>query len=179
MDLEAHFRVCRRAIRWGSDARRLFIRQFWVTGHGCSGALDQGASEPLHVSPSPISRQIAKIEHELRTQIFDQIRHRPARRQSRCSPRRRSRLCPWASRTTVCSTVKRVRREWPAVATLTALSDQQPVKRPVEAQSFRVDWPRSLSLRACSQPIAGTAPVGACRRSVPAPSPFRGLRKDI
>ena len=45
--------------------------------------------------------------------------------------------------------------------------------------SFRIDWPRSLSLRACSQPIAETAPIGAYRRSARARSPFRGPRKDI
>src|SRR5215471_4278828 len=45
--------------------------------------------------------------------------------------------------------------------------------------SFRIDWPRSLSLRACSQPIAETAPIGAYRRLARARSPFRGPRKDI
>jgi hypothetical protein len=38
-----------------------------------------------------------------------------------------------------------------AGATFTAPWDQLPVMRPVDAQSFRIDWPRSLSLRACSQ----------------------------
>src|SRR5262249_7576756 len=38
--------------------------------------------------------------------------------------------------------------------------------------SFRIDWPRSLSLRACSQPIAETAPIGAYRRLARARSPF-------
>src|SRR5215471_14067266 len=31
----------------------------------------RAASERLHVSPSAISRQIAKLEHELRAPIFD------------------------------------------------------------------------------------------------------------
>ena len=31
----------------------------------------RAASEHLHVSPSAISRQIAKLEHELRAPIFD------------------------------------------------------------------------------------------------------------
>jgi hypothetical protein len=64
-------------------------------------------------------------------------------------------------------------------ATLTAPSDQQSVKRPMDAQSFRIDWPRSLSLRAGSEPITGTALAGAYRRLVRMPSPFRGLQKDI
>jgi hypothetical protein len=66
-----------------------------------------------------------------------------------------------------------------STATFTAPSDQQSVKRPADAQSFRIDWPRSLSLRACSQPIAGMALAGAYWRLVRVPSPFRGLRKDI
>ena len=39
----------------------------------CHGAfaIDRAASEKLHVSPSAISRQIAKLEHELRAPIFD------------------------------------------------------------------------------------------------------------
>ena len=35
----------------------------------------RAASERLHVAPSAISRQIAKLEHELRTPIFDRRAH--------------------------------------------------------------------------------------------------------
>ena len=63
--------------------------------------------------------------------------------------------------------------------TVTAPSDQQPLRRPVGAKSFRTGWPQSLYLRACSRRTAGTAPAGACRRPVQARSPFRDLRKDI
>src|SRR5262249_27496489 len=61
----------------------------------------------------------------------------------------------------------------------TAPPDQQPLKRPVVAQSLRTGWLRSLSLRARSRPRPRTAPAGACPRAVRARSPFRDLRKDI
>jgi DNA-binding transcriptional LysR family regulator len=35
----------------------------------------RAASERLHVSPSAISRQIAKLEHELKAPIFDRRAH--------------------------------------------------------------------------------------------------------
>jgi DNA-binding transcriptional LysR family regulator len=44
------------------------LRYFSETAHSRS---IRAASERLHVSPSAISRQIAKLEHELRTPIFD------------------------------------------------------------------------------------------------------------
>src|SRR5215468_1246466 len=44
------------------------LRYFSETAH--SGSI-RTASERLHVSPSAISRQIAKLEHELRMSIFD------------------------------------------------------------------------------------------------------------
>jgi len=44
------------------------LRYFSETAHANSV---RAASERLHVSPSAISRQIAKLEHELRTPIFD------------------------------------------------------------------------------------------------------------
>src|SRR5215813_11850111 len=44
------------------------LRYFSETAHSRS---IRTASERLHVSPSAISRQIAKLEHELRAQIFD------------------------------------------------------------------------------------------------------------
>ena len=44
------------------------LRYFSETAH--SGSI-RAASERLHVSPSAISRQIAKLEHELRMSIFD------------------------------------------------------------------------------------------------------------
>lgn len=44
------------------------LRYFSATAHSRS---IRAASEQLHVSPSAISRQIAKLEHELRAPIFD------------------------------------------------------------------------------------------------------------
>jgi DNA-binding transcriptional LysR family regulator len=44
------------------------LRYFSATAHSRS---IRAASERLHVSPSAISRQIAKLEHELRAPIFD------------------------------------------------------------------------------------------------------------
>jgi DNA-binding transcriptional LysR family regulator len=44
------------------------LRYFSATAHARS---IRAASEQLHVSPSAISRQIAKLEHELRAPIFD------------------------------------------------------------------------------------------------------------
>src|SRR5262249_7460343 len=44
------------------------LRYFSETAHSRS---IRAASERLHISPSAISRQIAKLEHELRTPIFD------------------------------------------------------------------------------------------------------------
>src|ERR1700758_5866993 len=44
------------------------LRYFSATAHARS---IRAASERLHVSPSAISRQIAKLEHELRAPIFD------------------------------------------------------------------------------------------------------------
>src|SRR5262249_52173130 len=44
------------------------LRYFSATAHSRSV---RAASETLHVSPSAISRQIAKLEHELRAPIFD------------------------------------------------------------------------------------------------------------
>ena len=44
------------------------LRYFSATAHSRS---IRAASDRLHVSPSAISRQIAKLEHELRTPIFD------------------------------------------------------------------------------------------------------------
>ena len=44
------------------------LRYFSATAHSRS---IRAASEHLHVSPSAISRQIAKLEHELRAPIFD------------------------------------------------------------------------------------------------------------
>jgi len=44
------------------------LRYFGETAHSRS---IRAASERLHVSPSAISRQIAKLEHELRAPIFD------------------------------------------------------------------------------------------------------------
>lgn len=44
------------------------LRYFSATAHAQS---IRAASERLHVSPSAISRQIAKIEHELRAPVFD------------------------------------------------------------------------------------------------------------
>src|SRR5271154_5239377 len=44
------------------------LRYFNETAHSRS---IRAASERLHVSPSAISRQIAKLEHELRVPIFD------------------------------------------------------------------------------------------------------------
>src|SRR6201981_47697 len=44
------------------------LRYFSATAHAQS---IRAASERLHVSPSAISRQIAKLEHELRAPIFD------------------------------------------------------------------------------------------------------------
>jgi DNA-binding transcriptional LysR family regulator len=44
------------------------LRYFSATAHSRS---IRSASERLHVSPSAISRQIAKLEHELRAPIFD------------------------------------------------------------------------------------------------------------
>jgi DNA-binding transcriptional LysR family regulator len=44
------------------------LRYFSATAHSRSV---RAASEQLHVSPSAISRQIAKLEHELRAPIFD------------------------------------------------------------------------------------------------------------
>jgi DNA-binding transcriptional LysR family regulator len=44
------------------------LRYFSETAHSCS---IRAASERLHVSPSAISRQIAKLEHELQAPIFD------------------------------------------------------------------------------------------------------------
>jgi len=44
------------------------LRYFSTTAHAQS---IRAASERLHVSPSAISRQIAKLEHELRAPIFD------------------------------------------------------------------------------------------------------------
>jgi DNA-binding transcriptional LysR family regulator len=44
------------------------LRYFSATAHAQS---IRGASERLHVSPSAISRQIAKLEHELRAPVFD------------------------------------------------------------------------------------------------------------
>jgi DNA-binding transcriptional LysR family regulator len=44
------------------------LRYFSETAHSRSV---RAASERLHVSPSAISRQIAKLEHELRTPMFD------------------------------------------------------------------------------------------------------------
>jgi DNA-binding transcriptional LysR family regulator len=44
------------------------LRYFSATAHSRS---IRAASESLHVSPSAISRQIAKLEHELRAPIFD------------------------------------------------------------------------------------------------------------
>src|SRR5215510_8381274 len=44
------------------------LRYFSETAHTRS---IRAASERLHVSPSAISRQIAKLEHELRAPIFD------------------------------------------------------------------------------------------------------------
>src|ERR1700729_137680 len=44
------------------------LRYFSETAHSRSV---RAASERLHVSPSAISRQIAKLEHELRAPIFD------------------------------------------------------------------------------------------------------------
>src|SRR5215471_8007265 len=44
------------------------LRYFSETAHARS---IRAASERLHVSPSAISRQIAKLEHELRAPIFD------------------------------------------------------------------------------------------------------------
>jgi hypothetical protein len=61
-------------------------------------------------------------------------------------------------------------------AIVTAPSDLQPLKR--VAQSLRIDWRRSPSLRACLRPTPGTALAGVCQRPVRARSLFRGLRKD-
>src|SRR5271167_5269638 len=44
------------------------LRYFSATAHSRS---IRAASDRLHVSPSAISRQIAKLEHELRAPIFD------------------------------------------------------------------------------------------------------------
>src|SRR5262249_41107543 len=44
------------------------LRYFSETAHSCS---IRAASERLHVSASAISRQIAKLEHELRAPVFD------------------------------------------------------------------------------------------------------------
>src|SRR5579883_1447414 len=56
-----HFARCRRmdftALRYFSETAHL-------------GSV-RAASERLHISPSAISRQIAKLEHELRTAMFD------------------------------------------------------------------------------------------------------------
>ncbi|MBV9249729.1 MAG: LysR family transcriptional regulator, partial [Acetobacteraceae bacterium] len=46
------------------------LRYFSATAHSRS---IRAASETLHVSPSAISRQIAKLEHELRAPIFDRL----------------------------------------------------------------------------------------------------------
>jgi DNA-binding transcriptional LysR family regulator len=48
------------------------LRYFGETAHSRS---IRAASERLHVSPSAISRQIAKLEHELRAPIFDRRSH--------------------------------------------------------------------------------------------------------
>jgi hypothetical protein len=69
--------------------------------------------------------------------------------------------------------------DYSSATPVTDPSDQQPLRRPVGAKSFRTGWPQSLYLRACSRRTAGTAPAGACRRPVRAQSPFRDLRKDI
>src|SRR5271170_6642262 len=44
------------------------LRYFSATAHSRS---IRAASDRLHVSPSAISRQIAKLEHELRAPVFD------------------------------------------------------------------------------------------------------------
>jgi DNA-binding transcriptional LysR family regulator len=46
------------------------LRYFSATAHSRS---IRAASDRLHVSPSAISRQIAKLEHELRAPIFDRL----------------------------------------------------------------------------------------------------------
>jgi DNA-binding transcriptional LysR family regulator len=48
------------------------LRYFYETAHSRS---IRAASERLHVSPSAISRQIAKLEHELRAPLFDRRAH--------------------------------------------------------------------------------------------------------
>src|SRR5258707_442159 len=48
------------------------LRYFSETAHSRS---IRAASERLHVSPSAISRQIAKLEHELHAPIFDRRAH--------------------------------------------------------------------------------------------------------